>query len=267
MGATSSVQPQPEHLANMKEALDPPVFQNSLVHVSSSSSSAPISPDKPPELHTNLGTSEDKNPSPNSETEHNSIPKPDENLIDSPHRNLRLVGREIEVTNHASTNVKIEEVAPLTDRFQFPMRDGDLKNLPNTPIQSENDTKLETSNISMLPPALKRYLKLSPTNRNDPLFVISTDHILGYMETLEAAKFWIDEEISKQNHSFSSNYDIERREHDLKDNLVYNVTVYEEQINRLMSRRVITFQYNVWKISCLLENVKSPEPSKAEEQY
>lgn len=125
---------------------------------------------------------------------------------------------------------------------------------PRTPEKSESADAKSCSDISELPPSLKRCLGLfrapvcPEAEKDSSLFVISTDHIVGYVESLEAAKLWIEEEISRAiKNSSSSNFEIKRDEFISKDNVVYNVTVYERNVNLLLNRPVIFLQYNVWQ--------------------
>lgn len=128
---------------------------------------------------------------------------------------------------------------------------------PHTPEKLESTDTKDTksySDISELPPSLKRCLGLfrapvcPEAEKDSSLFVISTDHIVGYVESLEAAKLWIEEEISRAiKNSSSSNFEIKRDEFISKDNVVYNVTVYERNVNLLLNRPVIFLQYNVWQ--------------------
>lgn len=120
---------------------------------------------------------------------------------------------------------------------------------------SESDSKIDNTSTIGLPPTLKRCLGLFPSlgeEKCDSLFVISENNILGYVGSLEAAKLWIEEEISrKMKIGFPLIFETERNEYIFKDNLVYTVTVYEKNINSLMSRSTIFLQYNVWQISRL----------------
>lgn len=124
----------------------------------------------------------------------------------------------------------------------------------HNPENSNPADSKSCSDISELPPSLKRclglfrtHMHLEPTKNNE-LFVISTDHIVGYVENLEAAKLWIEDEISRAiKNSSSSNFEIKRDECISQDNVVYNVTVYERNVNLLLSRPVIFLQYNVWQ--------------------
>jgi hypothetical protein len=125
---------------------------------------------------------------------------------------------------------------------------------PHNPEKSDLADSKSCSDISELPPSLKRCLGLLQTHmhleptKNDQLFVISTDHIVGYVESLEAAKLWIEDEISRAiKNSSSPNFEIKRDECISQDNVVYNVTVYERNVNLLLSRPVIFLQYNVWQ--------------------
>lgn len=125
---------------------------------------------------------------------------------------------------------------------------------PHNLEKSDPTESKSCSDISELPPSLKRCLGLFQTHmhleptKNDQLFVISTDHIVGYVESLEAAKLWIEDEISRAiKNSSSSNFEIKRDECISQDNVVYNVTVYERNVNLLLSRPVIFLQYNVWQ--------------------
>lgn len=125
---------------------------------------------------------------------------------------------------------------------------------PHIPEKSDLVDSKSCSDISELPPSLKRCLGLFRTpvcpeaEKNNSLFVISTDHIVGYVESLEAAKLWIEEEISRAiKNSSSSNFEIKRDEYISTDNVVYNVTVYERNVNLLLNRPVIFLQYNVWQ--------------------
>jgi hypothetical protein len=133
-------------------------------------------------------------------------------------------------------------------------------------FNSENDRKIDSphdllksstghekiehiSNLSG-PAPIPNWLKLFPklNETTVPLFVISTDHIVGYVESLDAAKDWIENHISKNvKTSFPSNLEFKRNEYDSEDdNLVYIVTIYEKVPNTLTSRSVIVAQYHVW---------------------
>jgi len=129
--------------------------------------------------------------------------------------------------------------------------------VPSTELPATDDsvTIVNHHKISGLPPALKRFLELSSPSiseeeKNDLLFAISTDHILGYVKNLEASKLWIEEQLSrKMKEGFPSNFEIHRDKVIYsKDNLVYTVTVYEKNVNSLTGRSTIFLQYNVWQV-------------------
>ena len=129
--------------------------------------------------------------------------------------------------------------------------------VPSTELQTAEDsvTIVNHHQISGLPPVLKRFLELSSPpisqeEKDELLFAISTDHILGYVKSIEAAKLWIEEQLSrKMKEGFPSNFEIHRDKVVYsKDNSVYTVTVYEKSVNTLMNRSTIFLQYNVWQV-------------------
>lgn len=162
-----------------------------------------------------------------------------------------------DATDTANTPAKISYENPTSLSLDFNSLYPSIMIASNAlPIpKTENQEPFDLSS------ALKRFLELSrPTNGKDEkhqLFVISSDHILGYVTSLEAAKLWIDEEVSQKTKLCLSGFEIHRKESLSEDNMIYSVTVYEKDVNSLTRRSVIFLQYNLWQISRLyLESSK-----------
>jgi hypothetical protein len=87
-------------------------------------------------------------------------------------------------------------------------------------------------------------------NFSAPLYVISDDTVLGYANTLEDAKTYIDQMISRNlighylNHV--NHLNIERKNFD-NSSRIHTVTVYGRDINSLFPHTIRVCQYSIWK--------------------
>lgn len=204
-------------------------------------------------------------------SENNDTTAKDHYTIDSPHSMLTTNTNINQHTEDKHPSQTISELETRNHLEKLTISDSSNNTSNNTTTQDlskniekstdENSEKNSTdlpvsprspnSALLTLPPVLKRCFKLSRSyeeEKSDNLFVISTDHILGYVESLEAAKLWIDENMSKRKKEFPLYFHVERKKSSSIDESLYTVTIFEKMVNSIVNRFTIFLQYNVWQI-------------------